>query len=360
MSIGRLKSMQIPIQNIYYLLCYAWNKLDESDIVNVKAISTTELIDLFAKILINSTARLLKQGLDRNYVEHEYIVNGIKGKLNISASVKQNILPANKTICLYDEFDYNILHNQILKTTISKLLRVNNLDKGLKNELHQHFQKFPPISEIKIRNFHFKQIRLHRNNNHYDFVLKVCQIINENLFIDESSGNYKFKDFTRKDEAMARLFEDFVRNFYKIEQSDFKVKRDNIKWKFVSESEEDSRMLPIMQTDISLHSPTRKIIIDTKYYKNAFNTRFTQEKVNSNHLYQLFSYLQNQESDLEITKTCEGILLYPAVETGFKLCYEYESHIIKIMSINLNQDWSFIKKDLLELISMTSGFSETA
>ena len=26
--------MKIPIQNIYYLLCYAWNKLDEKDIVD--------------------------------------------------------------------------------------------------------------------------------------------------------------------------------------------------------------------------------------------------------------------------------------------------------------------------------------
>jgi len=344
--------MQIPIQNIYYLLCYAWNKLDESDIVNVEAISTTELIDLFAKILINSTARLLKQGLDRNYVEHEYIVNGIKGKLNLSASVKHNILPARKTVCLYDEFDYNILHNQILKTTISKLLKVNKLDDGLKIELHHLFQKLPPISEIKIRNSYFKQIRLHRNNYHYDFALKVCQIINENLFIDESSGNYKFKDFTREEKPMARLFEEFVKNFYKIEQSDFLVKRDNINWKFVSESEEDSRMLPIMQTDISLHSPTRKIIIDTKYYKDAFKTRFSQRKIDSSNLYQLFSYLKNQESDSEITKSCEGILLYPAVETGFKLCYEYEYHRITVMSINLNQNWFDIKKDLLEILSV--------
>jgi 5-methylcytosine-specific restriction enzyme subunit McrC len=44
--------MEIPIQNIYYLLCYAWNKLEERDIVDVKGIETTELCDLFAKVLI--------------------------------------------------------------------------------------------------------------------------------------------------------------------------------------------------------------------------------------------------------------------------------------------------------------------
>lgn len=198
---------QIPIQNIYYLLCYAWDKLDESDVVDVKAISTTELIDLFAKILINCTAHLLKRGLDRYYIENEYIVNGIKGKLNLSASVKQNTLLSHKTICLYDEFDYDILHNQILKTTIFKLLKAKNLDDGLKIELHKLFIKIPPISEIQIQKFHFKQIRLHRNNYNYNFILKVCQIINENLFIDESSGKYKFKDFLREEKAMSRLFE---------------------------------------------------------------------------------------------------------------------------------------------------------
>ncbi|AKB85360.1 5-methylcytosine-specific restriction endonuclease system specificity protein McrC [Methanococcoides methylutens] len=343
--------MPIPIENLYYLLCYAWNKLDESDIVDVRAISSTELIDLFAKILINSTSRLLKQGLDRYYVENEYVVNGIKGKLDLSASVKRNTLHSSKTVCVYDEFDYDILHNQILKTTISNLLRINHLDGELKDELHRLLIKLPPISEIKIRNSHFKQIRLHRNNYNYDFSLKVCQIINENLFIDESSGDYKFKDFLREEKAMARLFESFVRNFYKIEQSEFNVKIEEINWKLTSENENDLSMLPIMITDISLQSASRKIIIDTKYYKEALKTRFSQEKINSNNLYQLFSYLKNQESESEITKSCEGILLYPAVESNFSFCYNYENHRIRIMSINLNQDWHYIKNDLLEIIA---------
>lgn len=106
-----------------------------------------------------------------------------------------------------------------------------------------------------------------------------------------------------------------------------------------------------METDISLYSPSRKIIIDTKFYKEAFPTKFTQDKVNSNHLYQLFSYLVNQESDSEITKTCEGILLYPAVANDFKFSYTYENHRIKVLSINLYQDWFDIKRDLLEIIN---------
>lgn len=342
--------MQIPIQNIYYLLCYAWNKLEEKDIVNVNEIDSTELVDLFAKVLINSCSRLLKQGLDRYYVEHEDIVMGIKGKLNFTATIKQNILPLSKTVCTYDEFDYNILHNQILKTTIEKLLRTKKLDALIKDELRKVYLKFPPISEIVIRKAMFNQIRLHRNNYHYDFILKVCQIVNENLFIDESKGNYKFKDFTRDEKAMARLFEAFVKNFYKIE-TNLSVSSDYIEWQFESGNVEDIEMLPIMRTDITLRSENRKIIIDTKYYKETFQTRYDKQKINSSNLYQLFSYLNNQVTDSEITRNCEGILLYPSIRDDFMYSYKYKNHKIRVMSINLNQNWQKIETDLLNIVA---------
>ena len=41
--------VNIPIQNIYYLLCYAWDKLTEKEVVGVEAIDTTTLADLFAR-----------------------------------------------------------------------------------------------------------------------------------------------------------------------------------------------------------------------------------------------------------------------------------------------------------------------
>lgn len=342
--------MQIPIQNIYYLLCYAWNKLEESEIVNVNEIDSTELIDLFAKVLSNSCSRLLKQGLDRYYVEHEDVIMGIKGKFNFSATIKQNVLPLSKTACIYDEFDYDILHNQILKTTIGKLLRTKNLDSSIKDELYKVYLKLPPISEIVIRKAMFNQIRLHRNNYHYDFILKVCQIVNENLLIDESKGNYKFQDFTREEKAMARLFEAFVRNFYKIE-TDFSVSSDSIKWQFESDNAEDLDMLPAMLTDITLQGNNKKIIIDTKYYKEAFQTRYDKQKINSSNLYQLFSYLKNQEMDSEITLNCEGILLYPSIQNDFVHSFKYENHKIRIMAINLNQDWQKIRTDLLKIVA---------
>ena len=345
--------MNIPILNIYYLLCYAWKTLEEKEGVDVRAIDSTKFIDLLAKVLITRTTELLKRGLDRGYVEHESVVNGIKGKLDLSKSIKGNHLLLNKTVCSYDEFDYDILHNQILRTTIGKLIKVKELDKDHKLKLHKLSNKLSFVSEVRIRGSDFKRIRLQGNNNHYKLILHVCELINNNALIEKSDGTYKFNDFSGDEGAMRKLFETFIRNFYKKEQSEYKVGIEHINWNFSPENETDKQFVPTMITDISLTSTHRKIIIDTKYTSDAFKkTPYGEhEKISSPNLYQLFSYLLNQEDGSRTAEYCEGILLYPTVDHDFAHSYRYNNHRISVRSINLNQDWRKIEGDLLNMIS---------
>ena len=56
------------------------------------------------------------------------------------------------------------------------------------------------------------------------------------------------------------------------------------------------------------------MIIDTKYYKETLAVNFNTEKIKSENLYQLFSYLMNVESKGGVNQHCEGILLYPTVK----------------------------------------------
>jgi 5-methylcytosine-specific restriction enzyme subunit McrC len=71
--------VKIPIENLYYLLCYAWNRLDEAEIVDVDLEPETKVLDLLAKVLVNGVNHVVRRGLDRGYVVHEESVAGIKG-----------------------------------------------------------------------------------------------------------------------------------------------------------------------------------------------------------------------------------------------------------------------------------------
>jgi 5-methylcytosine-specific restriction enzyme subunit McrC len=196
-------------------------------------------------------------------------------------------------------------------------------------------------------------VHLHRNNLLYRFVLNIAYLVNENIVLDETTGNYEFVDFIRDDRKMAIIFENFVRNFYKdqLKSSGYDVKPEIIKWN-ISEADPFSLdYLPVMKTDISITSTSRKIIIDTKYYKECLQEHYDKKSIISSNLYQLLAYLENADSQSGLTTKCEGMLLYPSVQQELALNYTIEDHKISIRTINLNQDWKRISADLLSYVN---------
>lgn len=342
--------MSIPIQNIYYLLCYAWNKLDEKEKVSIDIDDDTQLVDLFAKLLINSSSMLLKRGLERNYIPVTEERVGVRGKLEVSASIKANSFQHLKAICSFDDYSADILNNQILITTLYRLLSTKNLDNKLRERIRKLLRMFPPIQVIELSPTIFQKVKIHRNNRFYEFILNICRMIYDYSLPTESKGSWLFMDFTRDEKRMAYLFEKFVYRFYKIEASHLKARRKNIEWNFNVVKPTDQAYLPLMKTDITLAGANPKIIIDTKYYQETMRDSYGKETVKSENLYQLFSYLLNQEDGTSDTANTKGILLYPSINDEYNLHYKFKDHDIHIKTVNLNKHWSVIEQRLLQIV----------
>ena len=344
---------QIPIQNIYYLLCYAWNRLDERDMVDVSGIDSTSLVDLFAKVLSGGVEHLLRRGLDRGYVDFSEDTRCLRGKLLFSPTIKRNLLKKAQVNCEFDELSHNTLHNQVLKTSLLCMIQVESLDAQLRERLMGLYRRFKEVNVIELSYGVFSRIQLHRNNAFYDFLLKICELIFDNLLATETPGKSKFRDFFQDDEKrMAKLFEDFVRNFYLLETSGLKVGREDILWKAEPIDKASQAYLPKMITDISIEGHGFKVVIDTKFYKEALATHYDAEKIRSQHIFQIFAYIKNLEKQGGVNTNCTGVLLYPTVQKDLCLNYMMDSHKLMIHTINLNQDWQSIDKDLKALLDM--------
>jgi len=256
--------------------------------------------------------------------------------------------------CRFDELSYDVLHNQILKATFRTLLRVRQLEKGLKEEIVVLYKRFPYVSDITIEGRFFDMVRLNRNNYFYDFLLRVCRIIHESVLVDEKTGMARFMDFVRDESRMAHVFEEFVRNFYRKEQNLFNVKSEYIKWDIVKSGDFDA-YLPGMKTDTSLTAKddSRKIVVETKYYKNIFQSQFdSHKKFSSANLYQIYAYLKNLESKGGSNSNCEGMLLYAAVDQDIEYHYALPGHSLKVKTLNLDQDWQAIHKEMLSIVGI--------
>src|SRR6516162_2134201 len=84
-------SSPIPIKNLYYLLCYAWNHFHEGQVIFVSAIDSPNLSDLLASVLASGTRHLLRRGLDRGYVASREDTPSVRGRIVFKETVQRNL-----------------------------------------------------------------------------------------------------------------------------------------------------------------------------------------------------------------------------------------------------------------------------
>lgn len=125
---------------------------------------------------------------------------------------------------------------------------------------------------------------------------------------------------------------------------------------FSKSTDEAYTLLPVMETDVTLYNPQtkKKIILNAKYYKDTLVSRYGEKgKMRRDHLSQILTYVMNQETDVQPhTKDTRRILVYPTVDTELDVSYVYRntSHVIRVSTVNLNQDWRMIEQRLKEII----------
>jgi 5-methylcytosine-specific restriction enzyme subunit McrC len=341
----------IPIRNIYFLLCYAWDRLAEGKLVDVSVLDSTELADLFAVVLLNGTQHVVRRGLDQGYQNFEDELSSIRGRIEVATSARRMLLANGRAYCVYDELNVNTLPNRIIKSTLRHLANVPTVDDSLRSKLRALFRSLDGIHEIHLTKLSFRQIQLNGNKRFYKFLINVCELVLNSWLVDEATGRYRFRDFLRDERRMAKLFEDFIFNFYRIELPKMSAKRERIYW--IASSKEDPQLhrLPTMLTDLVLRDNRRTVVIDAKYYEKTLQTYYDSETVHSSNLYQLYAYLKNLEAKGGADAKAEGILVYPVVDRSVRLNYEIPGHIVRVRTVDLSRPWQEIHSELLDCVA---------
>lgn len=346
--------MKIPIANVYYLLCYAWKHAEEADVVDVAELGELEQTqDLLGKILAEGTFRLLRRGLDRGYKEKEEDLAGIRGKLIPSEMAKRALRARGRAACRFEELTHDVQHNRILRSTLGTLLRTPGLAKEVRAEVGLAYRKLEGITEIRVDRRAFRQVQLDRNRRLYRFLISICELVHQCVLVDESDGETQFRDFRRDKATLWKLFEDFVTEFYRIEQNTFSVNKGGrrIPWHDAwAQRDDDLRKIPIMEADVLLDCPGRRIVLDTKFYKDAFGGGKVGGKLHSGNLYQLLAYLRNREAAQPPGPKHDGILLYPVVREPIHIDVRLDGFRIQARGIDLGKPWTDIHEEMLSLL----------
>lgn len=339
----------IPIENIYYLFCYAWNRFEEARSIPIGGTPSPDLPNLLARVLLNGTRALLRRGLDRDYQPYDEEIATVWGRIELGTTLRLQARNVRRLHCEFDELSHDLLHNQILKASLRRLARAPTIDRDLAHELQALARRMPQISDMWLERSAFARVQLHRNNAYYGLLMKVSELAFDCLLPEPGGDGFRFQDVLRDERKMALVFEEFVRNFYRSEQAAFTVEPLTIAWDAVRVAGTAGR-LPSMRVDVFLRSQERRVIIDTKYYANVLQSYHGTESFHSGNLYQLFSYLKNAAGRDSQFLRAEGILLYPSSGSELDEEFEIQGHNVRVSTINLAQPWPSIGNRLQSLL----------
>lgn len=346
----------IKIKNIYYMLSYAFQTLNDKGYNKIATEDFENTAELFSEILTIGVSKQIKQGLVKDYIDVTETTSSIRGKINITESIKEQSIIKRQLNCTYDEFSVNCYLNQIIKSTMNLLLK-SDISRKRKKKLKNLLMYFREVDLIDVKDINWK-IRFDRNNQTYKMLIGVCYLAIEGLLQTTSKGDHKLLEFI-DDQRMSRLYEKFVLNYYIREHPEISASASQIKWQL---DDYNDFMLPKMQSDVYLEYENNVLIIDTKYYSHTTQNYWGVNTVHSNNLYQIFTYVKNKENEVKGKDySVSGMLLYARTTESIQPDNDYlmSGNKISVKTLDLNQDFSKIKNQLDSIIDVAFAPSKT-
>lgn len=351
------KDKSIFIKNIYYMLSYAFTTLQQSVDDKIATEKFENIHNLLAAILSKGIGRQLKQGLYREYLNRKEDLPVMRGKIDMSGTIKNKIERKQRLTCEYDELSENNLLNQILKMTVMLLIRHAEVDSEYKDELKKEMLFFSNVDEIEPVGIRWSSIRFQRNNQSYRVLLSICQIVIEGMLLTTDDGEYKLASFV-DDQRMNRLYEKFILEYYIKEHPELKASASQIPWAL---DDGVGTLLPIMQSDIMLENKSGEtvLIIDAKYYTHTLaENRFNARMLYSGNLYQIFTYVKNKDYEMGNGEhSVSGMLLYAKTDENLQPdnSYHMSGNKISVCTLDLNLEFSEIAKQLDDIAAEHFG-----
>lgn len=341
----------IRIQNIYHMLSYAFQVLHERGYRDMAVEEFANTAELCAAMLTRGVRSQLKRGMGREYVDQTDTLSSLRGKIEVSESVKTRSVLRRQMVCSYDEFSVNTLMNQILKATMRILLR-SDIDKACKKELKSLLSFFTNVSDIDLATVNWR-MRFDRNNQTYRMLMNVCWLVAKGLLQTQSDGTVRLADFL-DEQRMSRLYERFILEYYKREHSELDVGAPYISWALDDEFDD---MLPVMRSDIVLSRGDTVLIIDAKYYSYTTQQQFDKRSIHSGNLYQIFTYVKNKDAEYAaagVPHKVSGMLLYAKTDEDVQPdgVYQMSGNQISVRTLGLDVPFETIRKQLDKIVEM--------
>ena len=340
--------MRVPVENIYYLLCYAHKHLPDNSFVPSSAELGHRTENLFAHILSAGVRRLLRKGIAKRYLERREELRGVRGKIRLSETLSRGLLLRGRLACQFTELTVDIPENRILKAALKALVVHPRVSDKYKKELAETWRMLANVGDEALLPANFAALHRHPPRQDYSHLLGVARLLADGALPHPAADERRFIEFEASEARMGTLFEKFIKGFLEVEVPEVVHLSRSGRWD-VEADDTARRLLPGIEHDVPILLNGEHIIVECKFYKEPLVGRFGGQKIHSAHLYQLYAYLMNDKPETK------GLLLYAAVGRNFDVQYRLKGRDVRVCTIKLDQPWQGIHDAMLGVFGVEQG-----
>lgn len=347
---------EIPVRNLWLLMIYASRLYQDHDQLSAGSVEENpdSLLDVVTDILATAVERRLLRGLGRRYVTRHAELPRVRGRIDLLSTERRGLLQRGQIACRFDELSVDDPRNRLLHTALVIAARhvvspeLERRCRILTTTLVQY-----GVSPRLITRQEASAVSLGRNDTLDIEAVHAARLILDMAVPAEDGAGRSGRAPVRDIDALRRLYEQAVRGFYRATlPTPWTVAPGEriYSWPAVDATPGLGSVLPRMRLDTLLERPDRRIVVETKFTDALKVGQYGMPRLNRNHVFQLYAYVQSQHGTDELSLITEGVLLYPTVNQALDESATIQGHRYRYLSVDLAGTTTQIRKCLLSVV----------
>jgi 5-methylcytosine-specific restriction enzyme subunit McrC len=335
-----------------------------SDLTRVKGLfdgimdnNIDDIPDLIARLLADAVERRLRRNFTKGYYHREKELTRVRGRINFLKTESRQLLSKGEVFCRYEELTLDTARNRFVRVALELMARMVQ-----KKELIRQCRALAAtlsragVSGSRPSRAELAADQIGRNDTDDRFMIALAHLAFDLALPTEDSGTTPLSAPDREETWVRRLFEKAILGFARVELEPlgWSVRGGTpLTWPFLSASPGLAPILPRMVTDIMLDTPKadRRLVIDTKFTSIVRSSRFGEERLKSEYLYQMYAYLRSQEGRGHLWDTSAGLFLHPAIGSQLHEQLTIQGHSITFTTIDLSGQSNAIRNELRSILN---------
>ncbi|WP_288456108.1 hypothetical protein [uncultured Acinetobacter sp.] len=342
---------KIPIQNLWFLVLYSSEYVHNNMTGLFKVDSSSGLEQLLAKVFLTNIKDYISQHLRKQSRAKENEIAVVKGKINFYQTAVRQSLSKGLIYCSYREATYNTSRHSYMLSALNIILSFN-ISKNVRMQLNS--------IKFELKNYGVvDELSYEISKDHFSSFEHICRKVVElsKLIHDMKTLSTEFGDTIQpklilSDHKIRKIFEKGIAGFFKInlpKEYQIKSSKGSQIDLMLTHDLVSKEYFPRMYLDMLILKGKSGLIIDTKFASIFQKNYENKNKISSDYIRQIYTYVMSYKLT-NPDKNYAGMLLYPAIDGGYKMSVNMLSIPLFFYTIDLSKKIPEIHSDLLGII----------